>query len=106
MQLPTLAEYSQKYDHIKFEREDGIRIDRVQRAALDRRQGHGGVDLAARLLHQLQGRPSDDGPHCRLWRKVTFVCDSNDLVAQSECEKSFRGAREKGDDPHSAGLSV
>ena len=24
MQLPTLAEYSQKYDHIKFEREDGI----------------------------------------------------------------------------------
>ena len=24
MQLPTLAEYSQKYDHIKFNREDGI----------------------------------------------------------------------------------
>ncbi len=24
MQLPTLAEYSQKYEHIKFEREDGI----------------------------------------------------------------------------------
>ena len=24
MHLPTLAEYSQKYDHIKFEREDGI----------------------------------------------------------------------------------
>ena len=24
MQIPTLAEYSKKYDHIKFEREDGI----------------------------------------------------------------------------------
>jgi hypothetical protein len=80
------------HHQVGLQREDGVCVDGVQRAALERGQRHRRFDRAALLFRKLQGRARDDGKRGSFRRKIAFMRDSDDLVAESNSEKGLRGA--------------